>query len=274
MMTNAAGLMGLAVMMITTSAQAQEWYIPKRSRLLKGGGWEVGQRVQLAVNNDGLLDTLRADAVPHLRYAPHRRVEVYGEVPLSYSEKEDVVNFVLVKNSVTGIGDAFSQITFEAFSGEDWKILYNADGTYPTGKSPYKHRVGLGSAHYSAALGQTFMKVVDPAVLFMHMGYQHSFARRLRPGKVEPGRSIRFRFGSALSLNPRLQTTMHVTGDLVDDTKIDGAVVAGSSGNLIRFGWGLDWTVGSGFRLNWDAAFGMTKNTPDATLVHGWSFSF
>lgn len=264
----------LASLLAAGSASAQEWYIPKRQTLLTRGSGEAGTRLQLSANNDGLLDTLRLEAIPHLRYAPLRRFELYTELPFSYIEREDVVNFNLVKNDTTGIGDAFTQMSFEGFSGEDWKILYNLDGSFPSGKSPYRHRVALGSGHFAAAFGQTAMKVIDPLVLFSHLGYQFVFPRRTAVGRVSPGRSIRFRFGTALALNPRVHTTLHVTGDAVNTTRVDGRPVAGSSGTLIRFGWGLDWTVRDRLRWSADAAFGMTKNTPDATLSTGWSFRF
>ncbi|MBI4348303.1 MAG: hypothetical protein HY553_15790 [Elusimicrobia bacterium] len=267
-------LAAVIVCLAASRVAGQEWYIPKRQTLLTRGSGEIGTRLQLSANNDGLLDTLRLEAVPHLRFAPLRRLEVYTELPFSYAEREDVVNFNLVKNDTTGIGDAFAQLSLEGFSGEDWKVLYNLDGSFPTGKSPYRHRVSLGSGHFAAALGQTAMKVIDPLVLFMHLGYQHVFPRRTIVGRVSPGRSIRFRFGTALALNPRVQTTLHVTGDAINTTRINGSPTPGSSGTLLRFGWGLDWTMLSRLRWSFDAAFGMTKNTPDATLSTGWSIRF
>lgn len=264
----ALGLAALALI-LAARAPAQEWYIPKRTRLLKGGALEAGTRLQLSANNDGLLDALRLDLIPSLRYSPLSRLELYTELPLSYAEREDVVAFSLVKNQTTGIGDAFGQASFEAFSGEDWKVLFNMDGSFPTGKNQFKHRVPLGGAHFALALGQTAMKVIDPVVLFAHLGYQHSFPRRFAPGRVSPGRAVRYRFGTALSLNPRVQTTLHVTGDSVSTTRIEGKPVAGSSGTLMRLGWGLDWTLSGSLRLGMDAIFGMTKNTQDATLALG-----
>lgn len=264
----------LSLAVLAAPAEAQEWYVPKRTTLLERGRGELGLRLQMAANNDGLLDTLRLDGISHVRFSPLRRLELYVEAPVTYAEREDVAGFNIVKNQTTGIGDTFMQTSLEGFSGEDWKILYNLDTTFPTGKSPYRHRVATGGGHFAAGLGQTVMMVIDPLVLFFHLGYQHTFARRGGTAWVAPGRSIRFRFGTAVSLNPRVQTTLHVTGDQVAASKVGGKAVAGSSGTLIRFGWGLDWRVGKRTRLGTDAVFGMTKNTPDATLAFGWAWSF
>lgn len=254
---------------LASPSAAQEWYIPKRTALLKGGTLEAGMRMQLSANNDGLLDTFRLDGIPNLRYSPLSRLELYAEVPLAYARREDVVNFDIVENDVTGVGDTFGQISYEGFSGEDWKILYNLDGAFPTGKTRFRHRVPLGGAHFSAAAGQTMMKVIDPVVLFNHLGYQHAFARRFTGRKIAPGETVRFRFGAALALNPRIQTSLHVTGDIVGSTKVDRAPVAGSAQTLMRLGWGLDWTLNGRLRAGFDAIFGVTKNTPDATLALG-----
>lgn len=267
-----AALLALAV--LAPAAAAQEWYVPKRTTLLERGRGELGLRLQMAANNDGLLDSLRLEGITHARYTPLRRLELYVEAPVTYAEREDVVGFAIVKNQTTGVGDTFLQTTFEGFSGEDWKILYNLDSSIPTGKSPYRHRVATGGGHYSAGLGQTVMKVIDPLVLFFHLGYQHTFARRGGTAWVAPGRAIRFRFGTALALNPRVQTTLHVTGDQVASTKVGSKITAGSSGSLIRFGWGLDWKVGRRWRVGTDAVFGMTKSTPDAVLGFGTAWTF
>lgn len=264
----------LALVLLAPAGRAQEWYVPKRTTLLERGRGEVGLRIQLAANNDGLLDTLRLEGIPHVRYTPLRRVELYVEAPVTYAEREDVVGFNIVKNQTTGVGDTFVQTTFEGFSGDDWKILYNLDGSLPTGKSPYRHRVATGGGHYAAGFGQTVMKVIDPLVLFFHLGFNHTFARRGGRSYVAPGRSVRFRFGTGIALNPRIQTTLHVTGDQVASTRVGGAGVAGSSGTLIRFGWGLDWKVGRRWRVGTDAIFGMTKSTPDAVLGFGTAWTF
>lgn len=264
----------LVLVFLAPSVRAQEWYVPKRTTLLERGRGELGFRIQMGANNDGLLDSLRLEGIPHVRYTPLRRLELYAEMPVSYTEREDVVGFNIVKNQTTGIGDTFLQTTFEGFSGDDWKILYNLDGSFPTGKSPYRHRVATGGGHFSTGLGQTVMKVIDPLVLFFHLGYNHTFARRGGRPYVAPGRSIRFRFGTGIALNPRVQTTLHVTGDQVAATKSGGTPVAGSSGTLIRLGWGLDWKTGRRWRVGWDAIFGMTKSAPDAVLSFGTAWTF
>lgn len=277
-------LLASALLATAGAARAQEWYIPKRTTLLKRGSGEVGGRLQLAADNDGFFDTVRLDFVPHVRYSPLRRLELYAEAPLAYSEREttDAVNpFLVVRNENGGIGDVFVQVSFEGFSGPDWKILYNIDGGIPTGKHSFEAVVPLGGGHYTAAVGQTMMKVIDPVVLFAHLGYQHTFPRRFGANRVEPGRAVRFRLGSSLALNPRVRTSLHVTGDMVSTTRLNGVLIKsdgtrteGGVGSVIRFGWGLDWSLKGNLRLALDAIFGVTTNATDATLASGIAWGF
>lgn len=263
-------LLGLSI----SAAAAQEWYIPKRTQILERGTGELGVRLQVSANNDGLLDTFRSDSVLFLRYTPVSRLEIYVDCPYSFIERENIENFSYVSERGSGIGDAFMQLSFEGFSGEDWKILYNLDTVFPTGRNPYKYAIAFGGGHTSVAMGQTAMKVIDPVVLFMHVGYRHTIARRFLGNKYSPGGGIRFRFGSGISLNPRVQTTLAVNAERVLTSKVNNQGVTASASTNVGFGWGIDWKLKNGFGLNSNATFGMTKNTPDATIAMGCSIGF
>lgn len=275
-------ILAAALLAAAGPARAQEWYIPKRTSLLKRGSGELGSRLQMATDNDGSLDNVRLDYIPSVRYSPLRRLELYVEAPLAYYEREDLdtQTLTIVRNNNGGIGDVFVQVSFEAASGPDWRILYNLDAGFPTGKHPFEAVIPLGGGHYTAAVGQTAMKVIDPVVLFAHLGYQHAFSRRFGASKVEPGRTVRFRLGSSVALNPRVRTSLHVTGDMVGTTELNGVPFKGGTrseggvGSVVRFGWGLDWSVTGNLRLAVDAIFGMTANATDATLVSGIAWGF
>ncbi|KAF0127319.1 MAG: hypothetical protein FD189_386 [Elusimicrobia bacterium] len=252
-------------------SQGEDWYIPKPVDLISAGAVEVGTRFSFAVNGDGVLESSRLENGYWARYSPLSRLELYFQVPLVYARQERFDNLLnIVESSAFGLGDIFSQVSYEGFSGEDWKLIYNLDVSVPTGKNPYENRVGLGGGHYSLGLGQMAVKIVDPVALFGYIGYQHSLAGKYPIGKVQPGGDLRFKLGSAIVLNPRIRTSLYVTGDIVGKVRINGRRLAGSSSNLVYFGWGTDWSTG-GFKVNVDAVFGMTKVTPDAAIIAGCS---
>ena len=169
----------------------------------------------------------------------------------------------------------FTQFSLEGFSGPDWKTVFNLDIGWPTGKNPYENTVGLGGGHYSLAVGGTAMKVIDPIVMYCHIGYQHSMARTFKnTGKVAPGEDLRFRIGTSLSLNPKVTANVNVSGNILSSTKLAGSAVAGSSDVLVRLGLGFDWLVGRRTKWGADAIFGMTDNSGDATIIVNWSLGF
>lgn len=256
---------------VPAESRGQDWYIPKPVELISAGAVEAGTRLSFSVNGDGVLESSRLENGYWARYSPLDRLELYFQVPLVYARQEYFDRLLnIVESDAFGPGDIFTQASYEGFSGEDWKLIYNLDVSVPTGKNPYENRVGLGSGHYSLGLGQMAVKIVDPVALFGYVGYQHSLARKYPVGKVQPGGDLRFKLGSTIVLNPRIRTSLYVTGDIVGKVQIGGRRLAGSSSNLVYFGWGTDWSIG-GFKVNVDAVFGMTKVTPDAAIIAGCS---
>lgn len=255
------------------SAQ-QEWYIPKRTEVVESGHIELGLREQFSTENDGLLDSRRLDSIVSVRYSPVQRFEAYVEAPYVWAQNERIVNFTIDKDEDNGIGDVFLQLTYEVFGGEDWRILLNLDGTFPTGNDPFDHEVGLGGGFYRVAGGVTALKVIDPVVLFVHLGEQHSFSEEFDVGDVEPGEDVRYRIGANVQFNPQMRAGIHLSGDVIQSTQLEGDTIPGSDNDLVRLGVGLDWSVSERVRLSADGIFGMTDSTPDATVVIGVTLNF
>ena len=93
-------------------------------------------------------------------------------------------------------------------------------------------------------------------------------------GRVESGGDYRFQFGSTFSINPKIRAIIYVSGDIQTDTKLNGNIVEGSSGNLIRLGIGLDWDLSEQLKLENNINFGLTDNTPNATISLGLKRKF
>lgn len=178
-------------------ALAQEWYIPKRPEVLEPQRFEIGLRAQFTTDSDGLLDSQELSAIGSLRISPFDRFEVYAEVPYTFAERDRIVGFDIEANRHDDIGDVFSQFTYELFRGDDWALLPSVDVIFPTGRDPYDHPVGTGGGHYRFTPGVTYMKVIDPVVVFAYVGHQISLSESFDVGRVSPGGSTRFRVGGA-----------------------------------------------------------------------------
>lgn len=267
-------IVGCSLIFGAVSARAEEWYIPKRRYLAEKGHGEYGMRLQYSTENDGLLDTSTFSLIPSIRYSMFERLEVYTEIPYSFAEREDIEAFEFVKYTDDDFGDLFIQLSYELASGQDSKTILNLDTTIPTGKDPYDNNIGTGGGVYKFGTGLTMMKVIDPVVLFTHFGYVHSFSEEFDIGKVELGGDFRFQFGSTLLINPKVRATIHVSGDIQGDAKLNGDIVDGTSGDLVRLGIGLDWDLSEKLKLENNISFGLTDNTPDATISLGLKRKF
>jgi opacity protein-like surface antigen len=91
---------------------------------------------------------------------------------------------------------------------------YSLGVGFPTGRSPYKinpkTELSTGSGLYSASLGASFSKQVDPVVLFWSLGLSYPFGLKnlnykvqdtLTLEKVEPGQSYSFSMGWGYALS-------------------------------------------------------------------------
>jgi len=264
-----------AVTMLVNSAFAQEWYIPKRPEVIEPRRLEMGFRTQFLTSDDGPLETQGFSLIPSLRVSPFERFEAYVEAPFVFAERDRIVGFDIETNTHEGIGDIFTQFTYELFRGDDWALLPSFDVVFRTGRNPYEHPVGIGGGHNRYALGVTVMKVIDPVVLFAYVGYQVSETRSFDGiGKVEPGDSFRFRVGGSFYLNPKVRSSLFTATDIQSRTKVDGDKVDGSGGNAVRFGSGIDWMLTEQTSLNFNAIFGATDRAPDAVLTAGVIFRF
>lgn len=264
------GISLLLVLVSAVNAVAYEWYIPKRVELVGVGHGEYGVRLQLVTDHDGLLGSDVLSLVPSIRYSPLERLEIYAEIPLSYVRRETTVAFQVVDHDDFCHGDLFVQLLYEVASGADWRWIVNLGKTFPTGKNPYEHEVGLGGGHYRLAGGSTVMKVIDPVVLFAHLGYQHSWDKKFDIGEIEPEQDWRFRLGCTLAVNPQIRTTIHLFGNRLSDAKLNDVVIMGrSERTVVRAGIGLDWDLDERHRIEIDTNFGITDNTSDASIAIG-----
>lgn len=260
---------GLLCFLISVAhAQATDnWYIPKRTEVLEGGRAEFGIRLRYSPDQSGALNSRRVELAPSLRYSPWRRFEIYAEVPYVEANAENIQNFALIRNEAQGMGDVFLQLSYDAISRDDWKIIAQVDQVFPTGTDPYDRPIGLGGGHYRTGIGATALKVIDPLTLFAYIGHVWSnSSTHSAVGKVEPGYDWRFQVGSNLTLSPRVSASLYTAWDIVSNTKLNRNLVVGSSGDIVRIGTGLNWFMPNESTMRFNTTFGVTDDAGDATM--------
>ena len=133
---------------VASPVMAEEWYLPRRTTVLKQGTGEIGVRMQVVFNRDGAEFDRKASAVLSLKYAPINRLELHVEGPYIYHEYARVVFPKLVNSHDKGFGDLFAEVKWDMLSGQDWKVILTVDGSLPTGKNLIEDAKNLGSGFY------------------------------------------------------------------------------------------------------------------------------
>lgn len=268
-------LFAFCLLIFSAPVKAQEWYLPKQTRILKQGSGEIGSRMQYASNRDGVEWDRTIETVLSLRYAPLNRLELYAEGPYIFRDNRQVVFPNLEHSYENGFGDVFAQINYELAGGSDWKVMLSTDAVFPTGPNIYEQNKTLGNGFYTVAPGLTFIQVVDPASIFLYLGYQWTLPEEFEGiGKIAPGEDFRFRLGASLMLSPRLRATIYTAGDVLAHTYFNGTRLPQTDGDLIRFGGGLSWNVNDRYKVEMSSVFGATPDAPDAVISLGLTRSF
>jgi hypothetical protein len=142
-----------------------------------------------------------------------------------------------------------------------------------------------GSGFYSLQPTLTWLLPSDPAIFFGTFSYTHNFKRdnvyrtvlngRELLGKVEPGDVFGFNFGMGLALNDRASFSIGYDHSSVSRMKQNGQVIPGSVriqlGTLLLGG---SYRINNKRTLNISVGAGLTRDTPDVTLMLRMPFSF
>ncbi|SDK76553.1 Putative MetA-pathway of phenol degradation [Franzmannia pantelleriensis] len=192
-----------------------------------------------------------------------------------------------VETSVSegGIGDVsatmFYRMLPETNSRPD--IVWNLGVRAPTGKDPYgiptrevvdgsegnlqvPTELPTGNGVWGVSTGFSFLKTLDPAIVFANVGYTHNIERsfdNISSGEdtvsadIDLGDSYRFGFGTAFALNERFSLSMSYSHQYSQKSRI---TQDGESRSIV----GSDATAGS---VNFGATYGLNNNTSVITNV-------
>lgn len=143
-----------------------------------------------------------------------------------------------------------------------------------------------GSGFYSLQPSLTWLMPSDPAIFFGSVSYTHNFRRadvyrtvlggqKEYLGDVKPGDVFGFNFGMGLALNEKASFSIGYDHNSVGRTKQGGQVVPGSVrmqlGTLLL---GYSYRLSPQRTLNVSVGAGLTRDTPDVTLMVRMPFSF
>ncbi len=192
------------------------------------------------------------------------------------------------------IGDINSYIYYHAIREGQWKpwvpdTVLRLGVNIPTGQDPYSITSRLipslgalipvqfptGTGHWGMVFGSTFVKTVDPAVLFVNVAWFENFSRNVGTagspavdyGVVKLGNTFEYSVGVILSLQERLSMSFAIDQRLTGGTTQNGTTIPGSSLNAITFNIGTTYVIPPRMALDFVVGIGLSRDAPDCSIL-------
>lgn len=153
----------------------------------------------------------------------------------------------------------------------------------------YPSKMATGTGLWSVNPTVSFVKTVDPAVLFASLTYTYYFSRDfsdisasesiIQPGSVQLGSIWGFGVGTAFALNDRLSLGLSYSQQIGSSsrTKIEGGEwqdIAGSKSNVAVFNVGMTYALNKHLSIVPNLAIGLTPDTADYAVSIKFPYNF
>ncbi|HKJ23435.1 MAG TPA: tetratricopeptide repeat protein, partial [Myxococcota bacterium] len=148
-------------------------------------------------------------------------------------------------------------------------VILNLRAKSRTGQDPFEidaDEIATGTGTWGASLGLTFVKTVDPAVLFFSTNYFAGFGRHLDAGDFDPGDTFEYSMGLAFSLNERIAMTTSLQHRITSRSKLDGDKILRSDANSATLFIGASYRMNQWTSFNVSLGIGVSEDAPDFLL--------
>ena len=206
-----------------------------------------------------------------INYGAHERMEIFGYVPLIYTESEFLSFGESVKEESSGVGDLSFGASYDFLleSQNSVSLTTNLTIIAPLndGQSPDDYNaVALDNGFWGVKTGLTITKTVDPAVFFIGFDYGHLFAEKRSGVTVQPGDSFGYEFGLGFSINNQVAIHGRFSGNYYQEISIDGKGRPGSSFEPISFSVGTFYKTSEKRTIESTINFGLNDEAEDISI--------
>ena len=199
----------------------------------------------------------------------------------------------------TGLGDIQSYFYYHLINEGKWKpwvpdTIIRVGVNFPTGKDPYnlnrEFNIALGNllatefptgtGHWGTSFGVTFVKSVDPAVLFLNVAYYYNFERNVGTvsgidyGTIKLGNSFEYSVGLIFALQEKLSMNFSLNQRITGQTQQNGVGLADTSLNAIAFNIGATYIVNPRWTVDFVVGLGLSDDAPDVSALIRVPISF
>ena len=245
------------------------------------------------------VDDLTRDIVTAtgtVRYGIFDRLQVEARVPYLYRRDSEIFglgtnNQDSFEASGSGLGDVEISASVQPLIGDGGAIpdiIVRGHSRFPTGKSPFdidtvdlgNNRSALeepptGSGFYGVGGGATFVWRVDPVVFFAGVDATLNLARTFDEfGEIDPGDTYQAFGGVNVQLSELVSLNLSFVEQYTRKTEQEGIRIDGTETNDARLVLGTAVGVGSNASLTFNAAAGLTQESPDFVFTISLPISF
>lgn len=243
------------------------------------------------------------------RYGLTDRLELGLNVPFVYRSStyrstgvDSGSNLSELTVDKAGLGDISASLSYRLLPETQTRpdVVVNLGVRAPTGTDPYgiatredptntnltvPKELPTGNGVWAATTGASFLKTLDPAIVFANLGYTYNFKESFddisassgnQPGDVELGDSIRAGFGTAFALNERLSLTLSYSHEYIQKSKTTqyGVTqkVIGSDANVGVFSFGGTYALSDSTSVVTNLGIGLTDDASDISLTFRMPF--
>lgn len=207
-----------------------------------------------------------------------------------------------------GLGDVNLSVNYKILTESGYRpdTVLTLGITAPTGQAPYgikwvdvatsqyeqfavPDKQPTGNGVWQATLGSSFVKTMDPAIVFGNVGYIHSFTRSFSdidtdpqvttPGSVKLSDVYYFGAGIAFAFNDRASLSLSFSDRIngKDSLRASGGPwtkIIGSQANAATLNMGFTYALSPHTTIITILGMGMTPDAPDFTLTFKIPYMF
>jgi hypothetical protein len=206
----------------------------------------------------------------------------------------------------SNIGDVSAGVFYRLFpeTSTSPDVVLNVGLKAPTGKEPYgiKYRqdpsnsnltspdsLPTGNGVWTVSTGVTFVKTIDPAILFANVGYAYNFIRKfgdisgdptqITPGEIKLGDSFQLGGGMAFALNDRMSLSMSYAHQFANESRMkqDGGqwqTIVGSDASYGSLNFGVTYAMSDKLSMVANVGMGVTPDAPDVIVGVKFPYRF
>jgi len=202
----------------------------------------------------------------------------------------------------TDIGDVSAGAYYRLFAETPTRpdIVLNVRVKAPTGKNPYgikyvelnsvstPNSIPTGNGLWALSTGLTFVKTVDPAILFANIGYTHNFTRKFDDisgdpnsrvsGEIDLGDAYQVAGGLAFALNEKMSLSMSYAHRFSEKARINQGTawqnIIGSDASAGSLNFGVTYAMSDKLSMVASVAMGVTPDAPDVTVGVKFPYNF